>query len=121
MTTGGLLQTSTVQGMGLFGERQQTVVPVPIAEPVVRNCRSALRSVWQCERFLARNDLDGYNKCRAEADCFQYNTVLPDGNIVPIAVRDTPRCRAVAAAALQQCGSQCGRPRALCTTRPAWS
>lgn len=120
MTKGGLLETTTVQGMGLFGERQQTVVPVPIAEPVVRNCRSALKSVWQCDRFLAWNDLDGYNKCRAEADCFQFDTVLPDGNTVPIAVRNTPKCRALATVALNQCRSQCGVSRPLCTTRPPW-
>ena len=117
----GILRTTTVQGQGLFGERQQDVVPVPVADSVARNCRSALKTVWQCDRFLARNDLDGYNKCRAEAECFQYDTVMPDGSTVPIAVRNTPMCRAAAVVALKQCGNQCGRPaRTTCVARPPW-
>lgn len=101
--------------------RRNVMCPVSVAQNVSRNCVSALKSVWQCDRFKARGNLDEYNKCRQMEACFQYNIKLPDGNEVPVAVKANDMCLAASAVALQQAGSQCvNGPRATCTTRKPW-
>jgi hypothetical protein len=101
--------------------RRAVMCPVAVADNVSRNCVSAMKRVWQCDRFLARGDLDGYNKCRQMEKCFQYDITLPNGNRVPIAVKANDVCLEAAGIALQQAASQCvNGTRAPCTTQRAW-
>lgn len=101
--------------------RRNVMCPIAVAENINRNCRSAVKSVMQCDRFKARGDLDGYNKCRQVAQCFQFDVVLPDGNTVPIAVKANDMCLAAGAAVLQQVAPQCvNGQRATCATKLPW-
>lgn len=80
---------------------------VGVPENVKRNCANALKSVWQCDRYLARGDRDGYNKCRQMEQCFQYDIQTPDGNTIPVGVKANDTCLAAAEWALAQCGTEC--------------
>lgn len=101
--------------------QRNVMCPVAVAQNVSRNCVSSMKRVWQCDRFLARGDLDGYNKCRQMERCFQYDIKLPDGNHVPIAVKANDMCMAAASVALQQGASQCvNGQRPVCATMRPW-
>lgn len=101
--------------------KRNVMCPVGVAQNISRNCTSTMKRVWQCDRFLAKGDLDGYNKCKQMEQCFQYDIKLPDGNHVPIAVKANDMCMAAASVALQQSAPQCvNGQRRVCTTRPTW-
>jgi len=96
--------------------KRNLMCPVSVAQNLSTNCKNTMKSIWQCDRFLAKGDLDGYNKCRQMEKCFQYDIMLPDGNIVPIAVKANDVCLAAAQVALQQGASECvNEPTPLCT------
>ena len=94
---------------------------VPVAQNISQNCTSTMKSVWQCDRFLARGDVDGYNKCKAMEKCFQYDVKMPDGTVLPMTVTSTDMCLAAADMALKQAAPNCvnGR-RKTCTAQPPY-
>lgn len=102
--------------------RRNVMCPIAVAENINRNCRSAVKSTMQCDRFKARGDLDGYNKCQQLSRCFQFDIVLPDGNTIPIAVKANDMCLAAGAAVLQQAAPQCvNGQRTTCATKLPWN
>jgi hypothetical protein len=77
-------------------------------------CSTCLKTVWNCNRY--KDLADGgdaeaqqlYNQCKDFESCFLYDTVDPNGIIIPISVRMTPQCKVATAAALQKCATRCG-------------
>jgi len=94
---------------------------VPVAQNISKNCVATMRNIWQCDRFLARGDLDGYNKCRAMEQCFQYDVKMPDGTVLPMVVNATDTCLAAANLVLQKAAPNCVNGlRGACTAQPPW-
>lgn len=92
---------------------------VPVAQNISKNCASTMKSVWQCDRFLARGDVDGYNKCKAMEKCFQYDVKMPDGTVLPMTVTSTDMCLAAADVALKKAAPNCvNGMRGTCTAQP---
>jgi len=109
------LVTTSVDG------KQRHMCAVPVAQNISKNCVSTMKRVWQCDRFLARGDLDGYNKCKAMQDCFQYDIKMPDGTVLPLAVDATETCLVAADMALKQAAPNCvNGMRGTCTSQPSW-
>jgi hypothetical protein len=77
-------------------------------------CSTCLKSVWQCDRFAdaSRNGdpeaMKLYHNCIQFQDCFLFDTMRPDGVIIPIMIKVDPVSLGVATAALQKCAMHCG-------------
>jgi len=115
------LQCKTPLVTTYHGGQERHVCAVPVAQNISKNCVSTMKNVWQCDRFLARGDIDGYNKCKAMEKCFQYDVKMPDGTVLPIAVTATDTCMAAANIALAQAAPNCvNGMRKACTPQAPW-
>jgi hypothetical protein len=95
--------------------RQSLAVPLNVTyfrqDP---QCSTCLQSIWQCERFADgarsgdRESQKLYEKCQEYQKAFFFQTLRPEGVLIPIMVRVDPVSLVVAAAALQKCVQQCG-------------
>lgn len=101
--------------------KARTTCAVPVAQNISKNCVATMRNIWQCDRFLARGDIDGYNRCKAMQECFQYDVKMPDGTVLPMVVTATDTCLAAADVALRKAAPTCVNGlRKSCTPQPAW-
>lgn len=70
-------------------------------------CNTCLKSVFQCDRFKAIGDEQGYNQCRKAQSCFVFDAVRPDGRIIPLSMRTSAECAKMGYPGLRQCVTQC--------------
>lgn len=79
------------------------VVPVPIDLSVDPQIQQSILRGWQPGRFAETNKPDAYALARdLQNHCFYENVQYPNGTILPLAVRNTPKCLAAAQAAIEQ-------------------
>lgn len=81
------------------------VAALPIRNDVAvePQLQQAMLDVWQPERFAESNKPDAYELATSLRDtCFFKDVRYPDGTLLPLAVRATPKCIAAAQAAWQQ-------------------
>lgn len=93
--------------MYLVERDNETAVVVPLQSKTEPQCGTCLRTIWNCERFK-NSDPNQYDRCQTFSKCFYYNTVRPDGRLIPVAVKATPECLAAGHAAIQKCATKCG-------------
>lgn len=85
----------------------ENMTPLPIPQNLDVNCSNTLKSIWHPERFLANGDMNGYYKAKAMQSCFAYDVSLPNGQMIPVMVKNNKQCLAAAAVAMRKAGTQC--------------
>jgi len=102
--------------MFLVQHKGQTHIAVPLNVQYFRQdpqCSTCLKSIWQCSRYRDASESDPvvkemYQDCLEMEQSFLYETMLPNGVIIPIMVKMNPIALQAASAALQKCAEQCG-------------
>jgi len=103
--------------MFIVEHKGQQSLAVPLNVQYFRQdpqCSTCLKTVWQCDRFAdaARSgDPEAqqlYASCLQFKECFFFDTMRPDGVIIPLMIKVDPVSFQVATAALQKCVQHCG-------------
>ncbi len=102
--------------MFMVRHKGQVHVAIPLNVQYFRQdpqCSNCLKTIWQCNRFRdpAQSDPQAealYQSCLELQESFLYDTLLPNGVLIPIMVKMNPVALPAATAALQKCVSQCG-------------
>lgn len=106
--TGVNINQAPGKDMYLVERDNETAVVVPLSTDRVNpQCGTCLRTIWNCNRFKPNSQK--FQKCKSFSKCFYYDTVRPDGRIIPVAVKATPECLAAGHSAIQKCATKCGQ------------
>jgi hypothetical protein len=86
--------------------KKQVVCPIALPAATAPQCQQTLQRLWQSDRFKGV-DTAMYNQSRQMEDCFVYDTIFPNGQTQPVAVKATPQCMAVAEVAFAKASNSC--------------
>lgn len=104
------------QSMFVVEHHGQRCIATPLNVQYFRQdpqCSTCLKTVWQCDRFRDPAKYDPQSAqlhaaCLEMEQSFLYDTLLPNGVLVPLMVKMDPVSLPAAMAALQKCAVQCG-------------